>query len=195
MQSILFKIRLFLLTALNPLQELISYLAVPETNALGEWVDKAKEVLEAGDILCCYERFHLSNFFIKGLYNHAAIYIGNGMIVEAVPKKVRVIHIIDWVMKKDGFCIIRPVGVPFWERAAAAVAANSFIGLPYDRGFTVGGNALFCSEVCYRAYKDTKWTDIFTKRDVFGVFTILPQDFRDCVAAGKASLILELGTT
>jgi len=195
MKKALIKFRFWFLEFVDPVQRFISWCSAGDCAATAEWVREIEMKGEPGDIFVCYQRWNLSNIFIPGFYNHAAIMTGPNQIVEAEPKPgVRENDLIDFVMKKDAIALIRPRRVTSQDRFNASQKALDFVGAKYDRTFVVGGKSFFCSEVVYEAYKKTGWSRHFTRRDTFGALTVTPQDFRDaCNNTGKAELILEFG--
>lgn len=141
-------------------------------------------IVEPGDVLVLKKRGHMSNLFIPGFYKHAAIVTGNPWIVDAVAPEVRIIHGLDLLTQYDHCALLRPNFLTLEEKEISARTAKKFIGKPYDFSFEEGTKAFYCSElVTYCIRQAWSWKRKlpcpWQHRDVFGMLTVVPQDFYD----------------
>ena len=188
------KLRLLLLNLSIPLQMILQKVSIHERRASSKWVRQLEKELQPGDILIVRSEWHLSNRIIPGFYTHAALYVGHNNVIEAVDSGVKVTDLIDFVMKKDYVCHLKPNEISKEDRASACREAHTIVGLPYDIMFeyspSKGKNkAFYCSEVIWYCYRNSPWNKIFTPRKVLGMDTIAPQDFKD--AATKTTIVRE----
>ncbi|MEM3562926.1 MAG: YiiX/YebB-like N1pC/P60 family cysteine hydrolase [Candidatus Jordarchaeaceae archaeon] len=102
---------------------------------------------------------------IPGKWKHSAIYIGNGKIVEATEYGV-IVSPVTKMLEWDEAAIYR-VRTTDTVRQKAAQWALTKVGLPYDYiwltyfgGKQVEGDAYYCSELCWAAYKAAGGPDI-----------------------------------
>ena len=196
MKTILSYIRNFLLKTSLPVQHFLQIFNLPERAGCALWVREIDRDLVVGDIFLSRENWHLTNLFIPGFYSHAAIYVGNGKLVEAVHGGVVEADMIDWVLGKDFIAQVRPLYVSGHDRERAAAMARKLIGNPYDFLFVYDpdekkNKAFYCSEVPYFCFRGTAFYTSFTPRESLGQLTITPQDYRDAVAKGKLDIIGE----
>lgn len=88
--------------------------------------------LEFGDVLLCYKDTSISgkyedkpakliSKFTGSSYTHAAIYIGNGMVFEAVPMKLRKVKIKKLLDQYTYIAVIRSL---FWEETGSKLAKD-----------------------------------------------------------------------
>jgi uncharacterized protein YycO len=125
-------------------------------------------VLRPGDIILCRgcagwleEKF--GN--IVGYWHHAAMYIGNGLMIEAWKDGVRVVSV-SMVRRASEVAVYR-VRTTDDIRQRAIQWALTKVGLPYDYkwltyigGKEVEGPSYYCSELVWAAYKAVGGPDI-----------------------------------
>ena len=87
----------------------------------GEKILEAAQVIKPGDIVLRGYDHYLDGHFIKGDYSHAAVYVGQSMLVHAVSPAVCKVHLIDF-MECDRIAIYRPKKYA----ASAAAAAKKY---------------------------------------------------------------------
>lgn len=135
------KIRIWFLKIFIPVSKIISKLGKPEPRRRYEDFEKIISIIKPGDILLSREDYRLSNVLIPGFWSHAALYLGNGRVLEAVPPRVREQHLGEWVVSIDSVCLLSPT-LPF----TFADHANDYLGKDYDWVFSDDG-AWFCNEL------------------------------------------------
>jgi hypothetical protein len=185
-------LRRYLIRALKPISISIGKLHyAPKHRAI-----KARDVfdldatLRAGDILITFSLGELTNYFIEGDYKHAAMYIGNGRVVEAIGKGVSVSEFEDFCSGKDKIAVLRPLFCTAETAKLAAINAVAQMGKPYDYYFEIGESAFYCAELITWAYSNaTSGSSPFIKRAVMGADTVLPNDFY--LAKSKFELVIE----
>ena len=96
-------IRYHLLSLSVPLQKLAQKIGKPEPIVTVDEVKEALKLIEEGDCILTREDFRLTNIFIPGHWSHAAIYVGNENIVEAIGSGVRPVNFFEMLLKKDCF--------------------------------------------------------------------------------------------
>lgn len=157
---------------LAPIQDLMSKIGNPEPEMTKENVDKIMSIIEAGDIILSFEKWRLTNIFIRGNKDHAAIVSAKITIVEAVKPKVQEVDLEEWLYKKDRVTVLRPKAEKYTRQLAGANSL-SFLGTEYDRSFSLADKRLYCSELCYMCYAiETKNIFPELQKD-----DILPVDF------------------
>ena len=116
---------------------------------------------------------------------HAAIYIGNidsiPTIVEAIGEGVIQRPLLEFLWDKRQIAIMSPKTslLDDVERSTAIEWAKKQVGKPYDYMFTIGDDseeALYCSELCYAAYKHAK-SELGFIRKYRGAKKVVPNDF------------------
>ena len=134
---------------------------------------------EPGDIVLTHIRGEFSNLFIPGFWKHASMFVNKyDGIFQAIGTGTEITPPFDFLKSKDYVCLLRAEFCDKDTRLLAANASRMFIGYPYDYYFEPGSNALYCSEAvleCYR--KATDKFSPFIRKDVFGVESVLPQDY------------------
>jgi uncharacterized protein YycO len=97
---------------------------------------------------------------------------------------VREIGIYDFLMGKEKALCLRAEESSPDQRAKAADTAKSFVGLPYDDDLLIptkgrANKKFYCSELAYWVHKTANPDLPFDLRTVWGVPTIIPDDFID----------------
>lgn len=148
------------------------------------------DALRAGDVLITFSLGELTNYFIEGDFKHAALYIGNSRVVEAIGKGVSVTDFEEFCSGKDRIAVLRPLFCTEETCKLAAINAVAQIGKPYDYYFEMGEKSFYCAELITWAYFNaTIGKSPFTKRTVMGAETVLPYDFY--LAKSKFELVIE----
>jgi hypothetical protein len=128
--------------------------------------------LKPGDIILNTTEGFVSEtirYFSNASYNHAAIYVGNGEVVEAVGSGVRRIKLTEFLGENDHIVrsmVLRNNNLTNPQRDAIANFAISKVGKPYDLVGVAGGvfrlkpnnasdykrTAYYCSQLVTAAY-------------------------------------------
>lgn len=170
-------IRFMLLNAIRPITKLVGKLHLSPSHRLMKSKDfwKIARVIHPGDVLVSRMKGELTNFFIPGYWSHAAIYVGDEAVIEAVGEGVIETDIIDFLLSKDYVAVLRPT-FPSWNKEDSIRKAKDFVGFPYDYFFDSSSKSFFCSELvasCLGTQSE------FTKRKTLGQWTVVAQDFYD----------------
>lgn len=143
-------------------------------------------VILPGDVLVSHRNHELTNPLIPGYWKHAAVYIGDGRIVEAIGRGVLESSFKEFCTTKDDVLILRSKFCGQEEAGLASGFARSLLGKPYDylvehdqsRGVN---KAFYCSEVVWWSFDQVMLAEgkvsPFTPRKTLGVPTITPQDY------------------
>ena len=114
-------------------------------------------ILEIGDIICYKGNGPLAAL-IPGIYDHAAIYIGGGLVVEAHPffnaDNGSTVYGIHYGDARQGGDVYRVKASPEIKQTAANWAETK-LGLPYNFWLfdkRIDGNSYYCSELIWAAY-------------------------------------------
>lgn len=181
-------LRRWLLKLSLPMTKAIGKMHAPLSHRLIHAADyrQAMEVLKPGMPLISRCRAELSNVPIPGFYTHAAIYIGNGVVIEAVGQGVKRTDLIDFMMTKDYVCILTPTFANPTQMDLAVSWAISIIGSQYDYLFEISKGvekAFYCAELISWSYAMAMkpLPCPFVLRETLGVQTVIPQDFYDAV--------------
>ena len=179
MKDFKMKFRLWLLRVVTPITIWIGQRHLPFTrkNINGGDFLAIDHILQVGDVLVTKTHGELSNLLIPGHWSHAMIYIGNGLVVEAVGKGVVRNPLASAVLSKDEICILSPMFATEEQKEMAAAFAENQVGFPYDYDFKGNNQAFYCSELIYAAYNEaTNGETPFKLRDSMGVPTAIPDD-------------------
>lgn len=135
-----------------------------------------KTRLKPGMVIVSTTHGELSNLFIPGDWNHAALVRDSESVIEAVGSGVRVSDMVSFFTTKDHLAVLDPTFLDGVEKGRAVRTAESFIGRPYDTRFVSGNKGLYCSELIYEAFRSVKSDTPFVPKERMGLETILPQD-------------------
>ena len=120
--------------------------------------------LQVGDIILVSGVF-VGDKAMPGHYTHAAMYIGNGKMIEAWKNGVRIVDV-TMVRNANDAAIYR-VKTTDTIKQRAVEWAKTKVGLPYDYiwltyigGKQVEGKSYYCSELVWAAYKAVGGPDI-----------------------------------
>lgn len=187
MKKMLTNLRLWFLRAVTPLQRLMQHLGKPEPRMTKAHVEAILTRARVGDALLSHEDYRLTNSFIRGYFDHAAIVGPNSTVVEAIGKGVQSVDLEEWLYKKDDVCLIR-VDVDDAAATTAGTAALQWLRTKYDYLFTFGAEAIYCSELvlmCYQLVRPDFMSAVVNKWS-----QIQPDDFYDAAAAEQGMRIL-----
>lgn len=110
------------------------------------------ERLQPGDVMVTRKEHSLTNYFLPGYWPHAALYIGEGRVIEALADGVHE-RSIDSPFSVDAIATIRPQ-LEAELIAQAIQRARTHVGKPYDFDFDfTRADRMVCTEVVYRSYE------------------------------------------
>lgn len=112
--------------------------------------------MRAGDIVLTKSSFHLTNLLIGGRFSHAAIVVGPDKIAEMTANGFDVRTVDEFSKHCTKICILRlsPDDEEYAQKMAET--AMSFYNRDYDYRFSLGIEALYCSELIYQSDVDKR---------------------------------------
>jgi len=117
----------------------------------GSYYHGILKVIEPGDILLRRFEGYVDKWFVPGWWNHAAIYVGKGLVIHAISEGVQEQDILDF-MRTDHMIILRPNFIPCVKKKSIN-KAKSVVGKPYDFGFDFkNSNRFSCTELVTYCY-------------------------------------------
>lgn len=120
-----------------------------------------KQDLKIGDVLLRRTEGTSGNLFIPSWWKHAAVYVGNGKIVEATFEGVKTTTLEDFFAHGDHVAVVRPKGMNVLERHDIARYAKQQVGKPYDFDMNFDDDTrLSCTELAYRAVRAGSGKDL-----------------------------------
>jgi hypothetical protein len=118
-------------------------------------------LMQPGMVILSHKKFELTNWFIRGYWTHAAIFIGDNNIIEAVSKGVVIKDLETFVNTVDDFIILKPKFCDPDVMKEAVDFLKATVGRPYNFTFRSREESFYCSELVYRAYSQTsKWKHV-----------------------------------
>lgn len=137
--------------------------------------------LKLGDIILTRTNGEISSLLIPGQWKHAMIYIGNGLVVEAVFPKVKISFLLDCVLKTDYVKVIRPRYFNDEDCKNFVDEALNYVGTDYDLRFDLFDmSTMYCSEVVYHAYNVVASSKLIAKC-YRGIYTYTPNDLNNSI--------------
>jgi len=112
-----------------------------------------KDKLERGMVLLTKTRGQMTNWFIPSYWTHSALYLGKGLVVEAVADGVVATDLVTFMTSKDYIAVYESKTFSDYEKLMAAMWAMDKIGRPYDYFFQSKDEAFYCIELIIEAYK------------------------------------------
>jgi len=109
-------------------------------------------ILQEGDILLRFYNKYLDGKFIKGVFSHAAYYIGKDTIVHAVAEGVLKEDILEF-LRCDGIAVMRFKKITKTDIRKASTTARKLIGKKYDFEFETDDDEFYCTEAVKEMYK------------------------------------------
>jgi len=142
---------------------------------LSHWKSKiiSQKDLRIGDIMLTTGRSATSVIIgatTRSVYTHAALYIGNGRVVEAVGEGVREVSLEDYLKENGEAMIVRPQELSDSQQQKLVDFARSQVGKGYDKAGAIASarfdwtknalinsdpnrNSYYCSNLVTSAYK------------------------------------------
>lgn len=184
-------LRHILLKIAYPFLRFMEVAGKPEPKVPAAYWHSIEHVAQAGDVLLSRENWRSTNLIIPGFWAHAAIYAGNGVVIEAIGLGVQAVPFVKWVLGKDHAALLRFKNVPPEKRTLAGMYAFGQIGRPYDYDFASGTQAWYCAELVWYSHECVLRPDNpFTLRKTWGVDTVTPDDF---YRSDKLELLAKFG--
>jgi uncharacterized protein YycO len=189
----MFWTRRVLIRLLLPITRLLGHVRIAPKNrdVKRRDVERLIAELRLGDIILTYSEGELTNLLIEGEYKHCAIYAGSERVIEAIGQGVVVTDIDDFCATKDKIAVCRANFCTDKELISAVRYARDRRGSPYDYFFEPNEKAFYCAELISRSFDYAKaGMSPFYRRDVWGIETVLPIDFK--LATKKFTTELEI---
>lgn len=172
----------FILSIVEVLGKFIGLLSLPRP--IRKLVDSEREFFNS-DLLGCVvltkQNWQLSNLIISGYWEHAALIVSDGCVIEATNRGVIKRNIPECLSDKDDYIILKPLFASAEERQKAIHYADTLVGDEYDYSFSKGNNRWYCSEIIWASYDKALEENPFTPRSIeyFGakVEVVEPNDF------------------
>jgi len=179
------ELRRLLLDLCEPMLKWINKVHAPWTHkrVTLKMVKDLLTILKPGDVICAIGYGEATNILIAGEYKHCCIYVGGETIVEAVSPKVRTINIFQLLMCKDKVIVCRKIPHNEKQCFEASNKALQSVGKPYDFDFELPldrskpNKAYYCAELAWYVHFKSDPLMKFTFREVWGVPTVIPDDF------------------
>lgn len=105
------------------------------------------ENLMKGDLVFSSDRSKLSYYLVGGEWAHVGIYVGDGIIVEAVQPKVCETSVFTFCHHADEVAIGRIAYDSPSDLERVTAMFRGHVGMPYDSMFEKGGEAFYCTEL------------------------------------------------
>lgn len=119
------------------------------------WIvrEQFRTKMQVGDILVSKSRFALTNLIIGGKFSHAAVVISSepDQIAEMTHKDFDVVGIKEFSENTTRIALLRFKQAPKWYAKQFAKNAMRFQDKRYDAKFTLGVEALYCSELLFQS--------------------------------------------
>lgn len=186
MSNLLAKMRRGILDSLYPF---LNRAALRHKESMGRLIPSQtkaiEKLVEPGMVIISRKDYSPLNLLIPGYMSHCGVISTNGVIESIGAHGVRVIPLSEFLYSKDHIIISKPrfhsIDLPELMRASYREARRE-VGKKYDFKFHLSDQAFYCSELVHdsyeRAYRNmTGWDLPFIPREVWGIKTILPDDF------------------
>ena len=105
----------------------------------GDRFEVLVKYLRPGNTLLYTDHARLTSYFIPGKWSHAAIYAGDGKVVEMVTSGWRTSHLFDLCREADEILVL--------GTSLSLARAYEAKGIKYDYEFEHGDRELYCSEL------------------------------------------------
>lgn len=123
---------------------------------MGKQYTKLYDAIEPGDIILTIDRRKLTTVLIPGEFSHAGMCIskdGEWETSEMTHNHYDKTCLFDMAKSADRIVIMRPT-LPLSVVTKAIKKCKSFEGANYDTSFSLGVEALYCSELVYESYEN-----------------------------------------
>ena len=122
----------------------------------GSQYSKLYDAMEPGDIILTIDRRKLTTVLIPGEFSHAGMCVskdGEWETAEMTHNHYDKTCLFDMASQSDRIVIMRPQ-LPLSVINKAIDKCKSFEGTDYDTTFSLGVEALYCSELVYESYEN-----------------------------------------
>ena len=117
----------------------------------GKQFKELKGELKRYDVLLVRYDKYLDGYLIPGWWNHAGIYLGDGMVEHAISEGVVVTTLFDFC-KVDHVIALRPTF--HFDPVEVDKFLEKYIGCEYDFAFDCSDNStIYCSELIFQAFQ------------------------------------------
>lgn len=113
--------------------------------------ESMRRTMRAGDVVLTKSSFHLTNLLIGGRFSHAAIVVGPDKIAEMTSNDFDVRSVDEFSKHCTKISLLRLHTNDQAYATQMAINAMSFSDRDYDYRFTLGVDALYCSELIYQS--------------------------------------------
>lgn len=161
---------------MQPVAAFFGQVGLPDRFITGEDYLKISEILEPGMVFLSRKKGELTNWLIPGYWTHAALYAGDGYIIESIGKGVRKIDLISFMLTKDALCLYKPLFCDYSHMVQATAYAHSSVGMPYDFMFESNNKAFYCSELVFECYNQVVEALPLKRREIWDELVYLPED-------------------
>ena len=126
------------------------------TKLNGKCYHKIYDIVEPGDVILTIDKKKLTTMLIPGEFSHAGMVIsknGEWETSEMTHNNYDKTCIFDMVKMSDRIVVMRPQ-LPLSVITKAIEKCKSLEGADYDTSFSLGVEALYCSELVYESYEN-----------------------------------------
>jgi uncharacterized protein YycO len=126
------------------------------TDMTGVKYNALNKAMQPGDILLCIDKKKLTTKLIPGEFSHAAMCVSNDGVWETsemTHNDYSKTCMFDICKESDRVVILRP-GLPLSVINKAIEKCKTYQDVDYDIEFSLGVEALYCSELVYESYAD-----------------------------------------
>lgn len=111
-----------------------------------------RKQIQPGDIILTRTYGELTTITIPGYWKHAARYVGDDRVVEAVAPRVQENWLANLIMRTDCYAIMRVPDLPPGVIAHTIELTNQYLGRRYDMGLKIyEDDEVYCSEVIFHS--------------------------------------------
>lgn len=110
-----------------------------------------RDIMQAGDIILSKSKYRLTNILIGGNFSHAALVVGPDRIAEMSAKDFDVVNVDHFCEGCSSIMLLRLKNLSGEYGERMAKRCMSFDNALYDLGFSLGVEALYCSELVYQS--------------------------------------------
>ena len=117
----------------------------------GEQYELMRLLVEPGDIILTRDKRKLTGMLIPGTWDHAALVTSGYQAAQMTHKDFTIDWLFDIAKESDEIVVLRCNDFDCHYALEVVKKAKSFKDAKYDSEFTLGVEALYCSELIYQA--------------------------------------------